>query len=113
MIMTASQPWVLPLRFTMTRERAHAYRRVIQTLNELDANTMGSREQDVIRHAADSLIFSRDLLQDDAAREALQDVERLCRALVDTGRLEQTSATRIASDISQCGPPPPAELKAA
>ena len=113
MIMTASQPRVLPLRCTMTRERAHAYRRVIQTLDELGASTLGSRELDVIRNAADSLIFSHDLLQDDAAREALQDVERLCRALVDTGRLKQTSATRIASDISQCGPPPPAELKAA
>ena len=109
-IMAASQRWVLPLRFTMTHERAHAYRRVIQTLDELG---LGSRELEVIRHAADSLIFSRDLLQDDTAREALQDVERLCRALVDTGRLKQTSATRIASDISQCGPPPPAELKAA
>ena len=97
----------------MTGERAAAYRRLIQTLNELGASTVGSREQDVIRHAADSLIFSRDLLQDDAAREALQDVERLCCVLVDTGRLEPTSATRIASDISQCGPPPPAELKAA
>ena len=113
MIMAASQPWVLPLRCTMNRERAHAYRRVIQTLNELGASTLGGGEQDVIRHAADSLIFSRDLLQDVAAREALQGVERLCRALVDTGRLKQTSATRIASDISQCGPPPPAELKAA
>jgi len=112
MIMAASQPWNLPLRCTMTRERAHAYRRVIQTLNELGGSTLGSREQDVIRHAADSLIFSRDLLQDDAATEALHDVEHLCRALVDTGRLTQTSATRIASDISQCGPPP-ADLKAA
>ena len=97
----------------MTRERAHAYRRVIQTLNELGAGALGSREQDVIRHAADSLIFSCDLLQDDAASEALEDVERLCRALVDAGRLKQTSATSIASDISQCGPPPPAELRAA
>lgn len=113
MIMAASQAWVLPLGCTMTRERAHAYRRVIQTLDELDAGVLGSRELEVIRHAADSLIFSRDLLQDDAASEALQDVERLCRALVDTGRLTQTSATRIAGDISQCGPPPPAEFKAA
>ena len=97
----------------MTRDRAHAYRRVIQTLDELGASILGSREQDVIRDAADSLIFSRDLLGDDAAREALQDVERLCRALVETGRLAQISAARIASDISQCGPPPPAELEAA
>ena len=113
MNMPASQPSVLPLRCTMTRERAHAYRRVIRTVDELGASTLGNREQDVIRHAADSLLFSPDLLQDDAAREALQDVERLCRALLDTGRLTQTTATRIASDISQCGPPPPAELKAA
>ena len=112
-IIVVSQSWVLPLRCTVTGERAHAYRRVIQTLNELGASTLGSREEDVIRHAADSLIFSRDLLQDDAARKALQDVEHLCRALVDTGRLTQTSATRIASDISQCGPSPPAELQAA
>ncbi len=113
MIMAASQPRASTARCTMTRERAHAYRRVIQTLNELGASTLGSREQDAIRHAADSVLFSHDLLQDDGAREALQDVERLCRALIDTGRLKQTSATRIARDISQCGPPPPAELKAA
>jgi len=113
MIMTASQPGVLPLRCTMTRERAHAYRRVIHTVEELGASALGSRERDVMRHAADSLFFSRDLLEDDAAREALQDLERLCRALVDTGRLMETSATRIAREISQCGPPPPAELRAA
>ena len=97
----------------MTRDRAHAYRRVIETLNELGPSPLGNREQDLIRHAADNLIFSDDVLEDIAAREALQDVERLCRGLVDTGRLTQTTAMRLASDISQCGPPPPAELRAA
>jgi hypothetical protein len=97
----------------MTRERAHAYRRVIETLNELGPSPLGDRDQDLIRHAADNLIFSPDLLEDTEAREALQEVERLCRGLVDTGRLTQTTATRLASDISQCGPPPPAELRAA
>ena len=109
----ATATWALPPRCTMTRERAHAYRRVIQTVEKLGASTLSSREQDVIRRAADSLIFSRELLQDDVAREALKEIERLCRALVDTGRLKQTIATRIARDISQCGPPPPDELKAA
>jgi hypothetical protein len=97
----------------MTRERARAYTRVIQTVEKLGASTLGSREQDVIRRAADSLIFTSDVVEDDAAGEALQEVEHLCRALVDTGRLKQTIATRIAHDLSQCGPPPPTELKAA
>jgi hypothetical protein len=97
----------------MTPERAHAYRKVIQALNELGPSKLVSGEQDRIRHAADSLIFSRDLLEDAAARDALKDIERLCRALVESGRWEQAGATRLARDISQCGPSPPAELEAA
>ena len=97
----------------MTPERADAYRRVIQTLNELGPSKLVGSEQDRIRDAVDNLIFSRDLQQDATASEALKDVERLCCALEDTGRLKQTGATRLASDISKCGPPPPAELKAA
>jgi hypothetical protein len=97
----------------MTAERARAYRRVIQTLNELGPSKLVRGEQDRIRHAVDSLIFSRDLLEDDAAREALQDMERLCCALVDSGRWEQAGARRLRSDVSQCGPPPPAEANAA
>ena len=97
----------------MTPDRAHAYRRVIQTLKELGPSKLVSGEQDRVRHAVDSLIFTRDLVEDAAARDALKDMERLCRVLVESGRWEQTGATRLASDISQCGPPPPAELKAA
>jgi hypothetical protein len=96
----------------MTPERAQAYRRVIHTLNELGPSKLVSSEQDRIRQAADNLIFSRDLLEDAGAGEALKDVEHLCRTLVDSGRWEQATATRLANDISQCGPPP-AELKAA
>lgn len=97
----------------MTAQRAHAYRRVIHALNELGPSKLLRVEQDRIRHAVDSLIFSRDLLEDDGAREALKDVELLCRALVESGRWEQTGATRLANDVSECGPPPPAELTAA
>jgi hypothetical protein len=97
----------------MTRERADAYRRVIHTLNEVGPSKLVLREQDRVRHAVDSLIFCRDLGEDDAAREALQDIEHLCSVLVASGRWEQAGATRLVNDISQCGPPPPAELKAA
>lgn len=95
----------------MTPERAQAYRRVIHTLNDLGPSKLVRGEQDRIRHAADSPIFSRDLLQDAAACDALKDIERLCRVLVESGRW--AGATRLVRDISQCGPPPPAELKAA
>lgn len=97
----------------MSPERAHAYRRVIHALGDVGPAKLLSSEQDRIRHAVDSLIFSRDLLEDAAAREALMDIERLCAALVQSGRWEHAGATRLASDISQCGPPPPAELEAA
>jgi hypothetical protein len=64
----------------MSPNRAHAYRRVIQTLNDLGPSKLLDGEQDRIRSAADSLIFSSDLSEDVAAQEALEDVERLCRA---------------------------------
>jgi hypothetical protein len=97
----------------MTADRAHAYRRVIHALGELGPSKLTPSEQERIRHAADSLIFSLELNQDAAAREALTDMDRLCTALVESGRWERTSAHRLASDISQCGPQPPAELRAA
>jgi hypothetical protein len=108
-------PWETAqwLNSEMTPERARAYRRVIHTLNDLGPSKLVRGEQDRIRHAADSLIFSRDLQQDAAACDALKDMERLCRVLVESGRWEQNGATRLVRDISQCGPQPPAELKAA
>ncbi len=97
----------------MNDERAHAYKRVMHTLAELGPSKLLAGEQDRIRYAADNLIFSRDLAADTAALDALGDVERLCRALVDSGRWEEPSATRLAEDILQCGPTLSSELKAA
>jgi hypothetical protein len=98
----------------MSPQRAHAYRRVIQTVKDLGPSKLLDGEQERIRSAADSLIFSSDLVEDAAAQEALEDVERLCRALVESGRWEQVTAGRLAADLLACGPEPqPAELKAA
>lgn len=97
----------------MSPERASAYRRVIQTLDELGPTKLLDREQDRIRFAADSLIFSADLLADVVAREALDDVEDLCRALIESGRWEQVTAERLWDDLFQCGPTRAAELEAA
>ena len=70
-------------------------------------------QQDRIRAAADNLIFCPSLLEDQAAREALDDIESLCRALVESGRWQQITASRLAGDVFECGPGSPAELQAA
>jgi hypothetical protein len=97
----------------MSPERANAYRRVMHTLSELGPSKLLDGEQERIRAAADSLIFSSDVVEDIAAQEALDDVERLCRALVESGRWEQVTAGRLAGDLFACGPQRSAELKAA
>ncbi|MGO9902571.1 MAG: hypothetical protein ACLP0J_23455 [Solirubrobacteraceae bacterium] len=97
----------------MSPERTFAYRRVINTLNELGPSELLDGEQHRIRHAADNLVFSSDLAQDIAAQEALDDIERLCNALTESGRWEQVDAERLASDLAACGPQRPAGLRAA
>jgi hypothetical protein len=97
----------------MTSERAEAYRRVIETLTEVGPTKLLAAEQDLIRHAADALLFGADLRYDPAARAALEDIERLCRALVDRGRWAQESAMRLADDVSRCGPALLPDLRAA
>jgi hypothetical protein len=97
----------------MTTERANAYRRVLRTLGEVGPSKLLRDEQERLRHAADTLVFSGDLRHDAAARAALEDVERLCRALVDRGRWGERAAMRLADDVSQCGPALLPDLRAA
>jgi hypothetical protein len=88
----------------MSPQRTQAYRRVVQTLKDLGPSKLLEPEQDRIRCAADSLIFCRDLERDESARMALEDVEQLCRTLVESGRWENVTATRLADDVWDCGP---------
>lgn len=91
-------------RSEMTPERAHAYRRVLHTLKELGPSKLQPEEQEMIRDAADSLVFAQDLNDDAAARHALRDVATLCNTLVECGRWEQITAMRLVDNVSQCGP---------
>ena len=56
----------------MSTDRTQAYRRVLQTLEDLGPSKLQEGEQERIRFAADSLIFSSDLGQDAGARESLE-----------------------------------------
>ena len=93
----------------MSPERTQAYRRVIDTLEQLGPSKLWGDEQERIRYAADTLIFSANLADDMAARDALEDAGRLCSSLVQSGRWESVTAARLASDLSECGPEPDIE----
>ena len=97
----------------MTPERANAYRQVMHTLQEVGPSKLLAGEQERIRYAADNLIFGGDPLADVAVQEALADIERLCRALVDSGRWEPNAALSLADCVARCGPTREAELEAA
>jgi len=97
----------------MTPERTNAYRRVLQTLNELGPSKLQAGEQDRVRDAADNLIFCQNLGTDASARDALADARLLFEVLVDSGRWEQVTADRLADDIRACGPVPELERLAA
>jgi hypothetical protein len=70
----------------LARVGADLWPAAFTTLKEVGPSTLLGDEQERIRYAADNLIFSRDVAADTPAREAMQDIERLCRALVNSGR---------------------------
>jgi hypothetical protein len=94
----------------MSPERSHAYRRVMKTLSDLGASKLQPGEQDRIREAADTLIFSVDLDEDSGASAALVDVDDLLNALVKCGRWQRETAERLAADVYGCGPARSVEL---
>ena len=87
----------------MSPDRSQAYQRVMNTLDELGPSKLQREEQDRVRYAADNLIFASEL--DGEAALALTDALELCEALVDSGRWERVTASRLADDIAACGPP--------
>jgi hypothetical protein len=86
----------------MNSERATAYRQVMKTLDDLGPSKLLTEEQDRIRHAADTLIFSADPLCDGAAQDAMSDVDQLCRTLIESGRWQEVTALRLADDVAAC-----------
>lgn len=97
----------------MTPDRSHAYRRVMRTLSDLGASKLQPGEQDRIREAADTLIFSLELNENSAASAALGDIDDLLNALVKCGRWQRETAERLADDVYGCAPTHSIELTAA
>jgi hypothetical protein len=88
----------------MTSDRTQAYGRVMKTLEDLGPAKLQPAEQDLIREAADTLIFAADL---DEARSTLADLEALVEHLVASGRWTAERADQLAADLLACGPVTP------
>lgn len=88
----------------MTSERAQAYGRVTGTLADVGPTKLQAAEQDLLRDAADTLLFCEDVTADPAAQEALVSVDELLEKLVSTGRWTAERAERLRADIEACGP---------
>jgi hypothetical protein len=89
----------------MNSERTQAYGRVVRTLAELGPTKLQPAEQDRLREAADTLLFSETL--DTAVRAAIDDVEALAGHLVESGRWSAERADELRDDVLGCGPVAP------
>jgi hypothetical protein len=83
----------------MDTDRSQAYGRVVKTLDDLGPAKLSLPEQQVIRTAADALLF------DGNAYDELAAVEDLAQQLVDAGRLSAERARLLVDDVAACGPP--------
>lgn len=75
----------------------------MKTIDELGPAKLLEEEQQLIRNAADTLIFSADPDTDADADLALGEISSLCLMLVDSGRWEPSTAMQLADDIAECG----------
>jgi hypothetical protein len=88
----------------MTENRALAYGRIVRTLRAVGPAKLWPPEEDCIREAADALLFCDDLVEDSAARSALDLAAGLVEHLIDAERWTAESARRLLDDIWACGP---------
>jgi hypothetical protein len=87
----------------MTSHRAHAYRRVLKTLRDMGPAKLWPAEQNIIREAADALVFTNDLSTEEA-RIALAAVAVLTDDLIDAERWTASRAHQLLDDVWACGP---------
>ena len=86
----------------MNSERSQAYGRVMKTLSDLGPAKLHADEQELIRDAADTLLFT----EDSGAGKVLDRVDELASRLVESGRLLEETAEKLLSDLEDCGPAP-------
>lgn len=82
-----------------TSERSQAYGRVMHTLADMGPAKLQTDEQDLIREAADELLFDSPV-----APAALAGVEELAGRLTESERWTPERARALVEDVAACGP---------
>jgi hypothetical protein len=88
----------------MNSARAQAYGRLMRTVEDDGPEQLRADEQELVREAADALIFCEALAADDEARDGLTRVGDLAGDLVGSGRWGPDRAEQMLRDIEACGP---------
>jgi len=86
-----------------TSERSQAYGRVVSTLREVGEVKLLPAEQDLIREAADALLFCDDPAADESAGEAVSTIETVAAHLVESERWTAERASQLVDDVLACG----------
>ena len=89
---------------TVNSDRTQAYGRVVKALEDLSESKLHPDEQQIVREAADSLLFCEDPANDEAAEQALGEFYELTDRLVESDRLSTEATTRLTADVEACGP---------
>jgi len=95
----------------MNAERAQAYGRVMKTLTDMGPSKLQQRERDLVREAADAMLFAEDAQQDAHALMAVRALREMAENLVESERWLFESADRLLRDVEDCGPAAPAEVE--
>lgn len=85
----------------MTAQQAAAYNRVMKTLEDLSAAKFHAHEQQLVREAADALLFG-----DEDAERAYERVGEMLDDMVEADRLLPDTAGALLDDLRACGPQP-------
>jgi hypothetical protein len=88
----------------MTTNRARAYGRVMNLIDELGPAKLHASEQQAIRDAADALLFSFDVASDADAKAALDRLDDVMERLVANERLIPETSAAILDAVEGCGP---------
>jgi hypothetical protein len=85
-------------------ERTQAYGRVMKILADLSESKLHADEQDIVREAADAMLFCEDLRADHAAEESLSQLYALTDRMVENDRMAPEKTMELTAEVEACGP---------